>query len=526
MGVHPRPCGLLEPAHLDLADAGLPALWSQRRRAPREQRVAARRHGDTLVPGPPANDRRLLAYALAAALFAVHPLRVESVAWVTERKDVLSGLFFVLALGAYVSYVQRPFSVARYLAIMVFLALGLMAKPILVTLPLVLLLLDYWPLGRFAGDPVLHPTSPLTPQRTPPHCKGGDFPSGANSAPNAVASLLRRLPVFWQLVIEKLPLFLISAIFCGVTFWTQASAREANETFLLGGRIANALVSYAAYLGQFVYPVGLAVFYPHPGDQIPIANVLVAVLVLTLISAAVLCCRRRCPYLLMGWLWYLAVLAPVIGLVQAGWQARADRFTYLPQIGLAIALAWGAADVLRGWPHRGWLCGSVSALVLAVLMGCAWRQTCFWCDSETLWTHALTCTLRNDTAHDKLGLALVGRGQLEAAIAHYQKALEISPGNVEVHNNLSVALASRGRLDEAIMHCREALRIAPALPKPTTIWRLPCPAGAGSTRPSCIMGKAWKSSPVTSGRAASWAWLWPGAGDSTSPLPSSRRPCN
>jgi tetratricopeptide (TPR) repeat protein len=162
----------------------------------------------------------------------------------------------------------------------------------------------------------------------------------------------------------------------------------------------------------------------------------------------------------MGWLWYLAMLAPVIGLVQAGWQARADRFTYLPQIGLCIALAWGAADVLRSYSYRGWLGGS-AALVLAVLMASAWRQTCYWCDSETLWTHALACTVRNDTAHDKLGLALAVRSQFDAAIAQYQKALEIKPDDPEVHNNLSVALAAQGRFDEAMVHCQETLRIDP-----------------------------------------------------------------
>jgi tetratricopeptide (TPR) repeat protein len=159
------------------------------------------------------------------------------------------------------------------------------------------------------------------------------------------------------------------------------------------------------------------------------------------------------------------MLAPVIGLVQAGWQARADRFTYLPQIGLCIALAWGAADVLRSYFYRGWLGGSAAALVLAVLIPSAWRQTCFWCDSETLWTHALACTVRNDTAHDKLGLALAVRGQFDTAIAQYQKALEIKPDDAEVHNNLSVALAAQGRFDEAMMHCRESLRTAPLAPE-------------------------------------------------------------
>jgi tetratricopeptide (TPR) repeat protein len=389
--------------------------------------------------------------ALAAAIFAVHPLRVESVAWVTERKDVLSGLFFALTLGAYVSYVQHPFSAARYLATMVFLAFGLMAKPILVTLPLVLLLLDYWPLGRFASDSCLKPT--------PPHCNGGGVRGGAYS----LQTSLRRLPILWQLVIEKLPLVLLAAIFCGITFWTQADGRVADETLPLGGRIANALVSYVAYPGQSVYPAGLAVFYPHPGDNLPIWKVLVAVAVLAMISAGVLACRRHCPYLLVGWLWYLGMLAPVIGLVQAGSQAKADRFTYLPQIGLCIALIWTATDLFHSWRFRHWAYGVASASALAVLIGCAWRQTSFWRDSETLWTHALACTLQNCAAHYNLGCALANRGRFDEAMTQYQKAVEIKPDYVDALNNLGAAFVRLGRFDEAMAQCRKALEIKPDL---------------------------------------------------------------
>jgi tetratricopeptide (TPR) repeat protein len=391
--------------------------------------------------------------ALAAAVFAIHPLRVESVAWVTERKDVLSGLFFVLALGAYVRYVQHPFSVARYLAIMVCLALGLMAKPIVVTLPLVLLLLDYWPLGRLASDSCRN--------RTLPHCNGGESVADTNS----LAALLPRFPVLWQLVIEKLPLLLLAAIFCGVTVWTQAEGLVLNKEVSSWWRIANALVSYVAYLEQFVCPVGLAVFYPHPGDHLPIGNVLVALIVLALISTGVLACRRRCPYLLMGWLWYLGMLAPVIGLVQAGWQARADRFTYLPQIGLCIALAWGAAGVLRSYSCRGGLGGTAAALVLAVLMGCAWRQTSFWSDTETLWAHAVACTSRNFVAYQGLGRVLAERGKLDEAMAYYRKSLESKPDYAAAYEGLGLALVARGQHDEAMACYQKALTIEPDSPE-------------------------------------------------------------
>ena len=262
--------------------------------------------------------------ALVAALFAVHPLRVESVAWVAERKDVLSGLFFMLTLGAYVGYVRRPFSWRRYLLLAVLFALGLLAKPMLVTLPLLLLLLDYWPLGRLADDP--------RSNRTAPHVLG-------------------RFPLAWRLVIEKLPLLLLSLLSCAATTWMQREAVRLNAFVPIWWRIDNALASYVAYVGQLFYPMGLAAYYPHPGPNLPTGTVVGAALLLACISAAAVACRRRCPYVLVGWLWYLGMLVPVIGFVQVGGQARADRYTYLPQIGLCIALVWGAADLCRSWVY-------------------------------------------------------------------------------------------------------------------------------------------------------------------------------
>ena len=226
-------------------------------------------------------------------------------------------------------------------------------------------------------------------------------------------------------------------------------------------RVANALVSYVAYLGQFLCPVGLAVYYPHTGAALAIWKVVGALVVLACISAAVLACRQRYPYVLMGWLWYLVMLAPVIGLVQLGSAARADRFTYLPQIGLGIALAWGAVDLCRSWSNRCWLCGVASALVLAALTGCAWRQASFWHDSETLWAHALACTSQNSTTEYGFGLALANLGRLDEAMSHYRKALELNPNDAEAHHNLGVVYAGQGRFDEAMHHCRKALDINP-----------------------------------------------------------------
>ena len=357
--------------------------------------------------------------AMAAALFAVHPLRVESVAWVTERKDVLSGVFFMATLGAYLWYVRRPFSLGRYLLLAAVFTLGLTAKLMLITLPLVLLLLDYWPLGRIS--------------------RGS-----------------------WKrLVMEKLPLLAPVVVGCAITLVAQRPSLASAETVPWWWRLGSAPVSYVAYIGQFFYAVGLAVLRPR-SPELPAWQVFAALVLLLGVTAAAWAVRRRLPYLLVGWLWYLAMLLPVSGAVQFGAQAVADRFTYLPQIGLGIVLAWGVADVCRGWPRIRPLCAVVSAVMLAALMGTAWRQTSFWRDNETLWTHTLLCTARNGAAHYHLAEVLLSRGQLEEAANHYQAALQITPGHFEAHNNLGVIFSRQRRFDEAAAHYRQALKIKPA----------------------------------------------------------------
>ena len=364
--------------------------------------------------------------AWVAAVFAIHPLRVESVAWVAERKDILSGLFFMLTLWFYARYAQRPASWGRYYLVVASFALGLAAKPMLVTLPFVLLLLDYWPLGRLS-------------QRFAPR------------------TLLVRL------VVEKIPLFLLAAASCLITLAAQRTAIRSWEELGVAGRVANVAVAYLAYLGKMLYPAGLVIFYPIAKDPPPVWEVVAAMTTLLAVSAAVFAARRKCPYLLFGWLWYLGTLVPVIGLVQVGFHAMADRYTYLTQIGLYTAFAWGAAEVAGFWPRCRWPLRGVSALVLAGLMVCAWQQTRHWRDSEALWTHTLACNSQNPLAHSNLGNALVGRGQVDEAIAHYRQALEIKPDDVMTHTNLGVALAGRGQLDEAIAHHRTALTIKPDL---------------------------------------------------------------
>jgi Flp pilus assembly protein TadD len=384
--------------------------------------------------------------AFVAAVFAIHPLRVESVAWVAERKDVLSGLFFMLTLWAYLGYVRRPFSLVRYLTVMASFALGLMSKPMLVTLPFVLLLLDFWPLRRFSENPSCSGS----------HCT--TTPKATAQRPFLHRSSFQRA---WHLLIEKAPLLLLTVASCFLTTWAQKKAIVGLESLSLSSRIANSPVSCVAYLVQFVYPAGLAVCYPHPMSGLPIWRVAGALLVLAAISLGVLACWRRNPYLLVGWFWYLGMLVPVIGLVQVGAQAMADRYTYLPQIGLCIALAWGIAHVAKLWPYRRSICRIASALAITILIGCSWRQTTFWCDSEMLWTRALACAPHSFKAQCNLGSALTKRGRFDEAIEHLQAALDLKPHNAEAHVDLGIALASRGRADEAITQYRDALKIKP-----------------------------------------------------------------
>jgi len=375
--------------------------------------------------------------AMVAAVFAVHPLRAESVAWVAERKDVLSGLFFMLTLAAYVRYVRRPFAVARYLLVVLFFTLGLMAKPMLVTTPLVLLLLDYWPLRRFG------------------------LPMGEDVGESIGAGSGRWPPI--RLLVEKVPLLILAAACGATTLWAQRVAIQTIEGMPLAPRMANASVSCILYLVKLCYPVGLAPFYPHPGHTLPIWKAVGACLVLVAVSVAAWVWRKRRPYLAVGWLWYLVTLAPVCGLVQVGSQGMADRYTYLTLIGPCIILAWAAADVWRRWPGRRLAWSLSAALVVTCLAVTARRQTARWHDGETLWRHSLSCTSRNDTAHFQLAVALTNRQKLDEAIAHYQKALEIYPASAQTHNNLGLALSDLNRRDEAMPHFLMAIQCNPRL---------------------------------------------------------------
>jgi tetratricopeptide (TPR) repeat protein len=364
--------------------------------------------------------------AFIAAVFAVHPLRVESVVWVSERKDVLSGLFFMLTLSAYAWYARRPFSLGRYLTVAGLFALGLMSKPMLVTLPFLLLLLDYWPLGRMASSSE----------------RGRD-------------ATLR------QLIIEKVPLLALTIASCAATFFAQREIVVPVDVIPISSRIANALVSYIAYIGKLFYPVGLAIFYPHSRGGLPIWEIVASTLVLVVISAAVVVWRRRFPYGFVGWFWYIGMMVPVIGLVQVGSQSMADRYTYLPQIGLCLSLTWGIAELTASLRYRRRVFGVAFVLLMMVLMGLAWRQASYWKNRDTLWNHALNVTKDNYFAYDAFGNVLAGRGEIGEAVGYYREALKIKPDYAPTYNNLGRALAGLGQIDEAIAHFQKALEIQP-----------------------------------------------------------------
>ncbi len=398
--------------------------------------------------------------ACAAAVFAVHPLHVESVAWVAERKDVMSTFFWLATMAMYAAYVKRR-GALRYAGVFVLLALGLLTKPMLVTLPAVLLLLDIWPLKRFDADK-------------------GFVPQAA-----------------W-LAAEKIPLFALAAASSVVTFLAQRHGHSiaAIDVLSMPWRLANAVVAYGKYLLLTVWPHGLAVFYPHPGPALPGWEVAVAGAVLLAITAAVAILARRYPYLLVGWLWYLGTLVPVIGIVQVGSQALADRYTYVPMIGLSIMAMWGLADIAERWRVPKKALAAVGGIVIAVLTVCAGVQASYWRDSISLMTRALAVTKGNYLAHKNLGVALANdrryaeavdqyqqgikakgndpdlyynlgnalgeMGKSNEAMASYRKALQIDPRHAETHYNLGNALAKLQRFDEAMVEYRETLQAQPA----------------------------------------------------------------
>lgn len=354
-----------------------------------------------------------------AAVFALHPLHVESVAWIVERKDVLSTLFGWSCLLAYARYAAHP-SARRYCAALVCLALGLMSKPMLVTWPAVLLLLDVWPLARRA--------------------------------------------VGWKrLVIEKLPFLALSVASAIVTVWAQSAggAVQRLDQLPLSARLANAPVAVMRYLGSAFWPSHLAFYYPHPREGLAPVEVALALALIAGISIAAIALRRRAPYVGVGWCVFLGTLVPVIGLVQVGGQALADRYMYVPLLGVSIIVAWGVPDLVARWPGRRTVLGIAGAAAVIALAFGAWFQTAVWRNTQSLCEHALAVTQANHVAHDVLAISLVKHGEIDAAVAHLHEALRLDSGDLDALANLAGALVRQNKPQEAEIHARRALALAP-----------------------------------------------------------------
>lgn len=354
--------------------------------------------------------------AFVSAVFAIHPLRLESVAWVSERKDVLSAALFMTTLLLYGRYVRRQ-SLGNYLLLAVMFGLGLMAKPMLVTVPFVLLLLDFWPLGRTS--------------RT----------------------------AWPRVILEKLPLVVLAGASSVATLIAQRGALESFEHISLISRINNALVSGVIYLRQFVWPADLAVFYPYPRDGFPIWIVLCCAALLLSVTVLAVKGRNSRPYLFVGWLWYLVMLVPVLGLIQVGLQGHADRFTYLPQIGLTIGVAWGMAVLARTLRVPRMAVRFAAGLIIAALALSASTQAGYWRNSEALWNRALSVTVNNDVAHTNLSEIYLKSGRPEEAIRHAGAALGIYPNNAQAANNLGVGLLRTNRAAEAKQYFEQSVRL-------------------------------------------------------------------
>ena len=372
--------------------------------------------------------------AFVAALFALHPIHVESVAWVSSRKDVLSTFWGFLTIAVYYRYVRQP-RLLSYLLVFLILSLGLLAKPMLVTFPFVLLLLDFWPLKRFHFTP-------------------------KSLQSDTVSGLDRRR--FFQLLLEKIPLFIPVVISSVLTFKAQQSvgALFSLEALPLHDRIGNALVSYVKYIFKAIWPHHLAAYYPYP-DSLAAWKLFWAALLIALALFWAARVSKRFPYVIVGLLWYFGTLVPVIGLLQVGGQAMADRYTYIPLTGIFIIVAWGAFDLFEKWRYKKVLFAVSGSIALSFLTAYTYVQAGYWKDSLTLYQNAINVTNENYFAYNSLGAFLYKEGDFDAAIYHYKKALRIKPDYAAAHSNLGLALFEKGKIDQAVFEYKEALKIRP-----------------------------------------------------------------
>jgi tetratricopeptide (TPR) repeat protein len=397
--------------------------------------------------------------AFVAALFALHPLRVESVAWAAERKDVLSMFFGMAALYVYALYVEEQ-KLSRYFLCLTLFALGLMAKPMLVTLPFVLMLLDYWPLGRWqkALEPMnMQVINALTVKNEDESCNLDPIIEKEISAP-----IKSRGHLIGRLLWEKTPFIFLTIVSSIVTLWAQnkGGAVTSMEQVPFAVRVPNAIISYVSYLRKTFLPVDLAVFYPYE-YSFPFWQILASCFILIGITFVVIYAIKKLPFLFVGWFWYLGTLVPVIGLVQVGSQAMADRYTYLPSIGIAIMLVWGIPILFQRENMRKKILFPAGIAYLAILAVLTWQQCGYWKNSIELFNHALHITKDNALAHNNFGVALFAEGKSEEAIDHYNKAIRLKPNYVDAYSNRGFIYYVLGQYQLAIENCNEAIRLKP-----------------------------------------------------------------
>ena len=376
-----------------------------------------------------------------AAMFAIHPLNVESVAWIAERKNVLSTLFWLMTIWAYICYAQRP-TIKRYGLVFLFFSLGLMSKPMLATLPFVLLLLDYWPLRRFQFEQEIDHTETLE----------------INTAKKSRA---------FRLVLEKTPLFVLTIGLSIVTVRLQkiAGAITSLDVFPLQARITNATVSYLEYLGKMIWPSELSILYPHPGNALPLWQGVLCGMVLVGITIFSIKLIRKAPYFAVGWFWYLGTLVPVIGIVQVGVQAMANRFAYIPLIGIFIIVAWGVPELISKWRYKEKILSVSVGIIILTLLITTWREVSYWKNSITIFKHAIRVTDKKYPTfariHNNLGVNLSAEEKNDEAISNYKMAIKIKPDFAGAYFNLGKALSAEGEYEEAISNYKTAIKIKP-----------------------------------------------------------------
>jgi len=379
--------------------------------------------------------------AFVAAMFAFHPLNVESVAWIAERKNVLSTLFWLMTMWAYIHYAEKP-TIKRYVLVFLFFTLGLMSKPMLVTLPFVLLLLDYWPLRRL---------------------KFGKERSRNETLEETTAKKSEVL----RLVLEKIPLFILTIGLSIVTVHLQkiTGAIKAMDMFSLQTRLINAVVSYVEYLGKMLWPEKLAVLYSHPGNTLPAWQGILCGMILVGITVVSIMSIRKVPYVAIGWFWYLGTLVPVIGIVQVGGQAMADRFVYIPLIGIFIIIAWGVPELISKWRYKEKVLCVLAGIIISTLLLTTWKQVSHWKNSITLYKHAIRVTdkkFSNSTVvHNNLGIALFADQKNEESIFHYKMAIKTDPADAKPYYNLGIVLTAERKSEEAISYYKMAIGLYP-----------------------------------------------------------------